>query len=157
VLYINNNNVCRVDQSTAAAKTNPPTFLVKTVSDCANPTTTVLGTVTWIWSGGSFGGAGCSGFTSDVALRPCDQTSPTQLSLIAGFLRPELALDGDGTPTNYAEATDGTGVMTTTPAHAGITANGSTPIAQSIDDIRVIWGDLWNGNANGAINSGVSA
>src|SRR5262249_16839626 len=166
VVYINNNNVCQVDQSTAAAKTNPPSFLVKTVSDCANPTTTVLGTVTWIWSGGSFGGAGCSGFTADVPLRPCDQTSPTQLSLVADFLRPELALNGDGTPTGYAETTDGTGVMTATgtPAHAGITANGSTPISQSIDDIKCIFTVLWGlplpagcpATSAGAIGAGVT-
>jgi hypothetical protein len=156
-LYVNNGTVCRVDQATAGSKTNPATFTVKTVSDCANPVGSVTGTVTWRWSGGIFGQSFCTGFTADVALRPCDVTSPTQLSTVQNFLRPEFPLNGDGSIVNYAENTEGTGVVTGTPTAGGITANGATPIAQSIDDIIVIWDALWNGTANPAIGGGVNA
>ena len=111
------------------------------MTSCAVPT--VVSTNVFTWAGGIFGGPGtCQpGFNQRVPLFRCD-ASPVgiQSTTIAPFLRNELPLNGTGGLTSYCEATDGTGNILTNPGPGGVNAGGGTPMAQSLDGFRWLFG-----------------
>jgi hypothetical protein len=131
--------------------TNPPTVTLQLTDDCSQGANAAnaANKAVFTWGGGKVGtGSGtCQGFSSKVPLIPCDQTSPPQYDGIAPYLENQLALDTNGTLKTYAERTDGTGYVTTNPVAGGVTASGNTPLGQTADDVRVLFGGpsgLWH-------------
>jgi hypothetical protein len=130
---------------TTQALTNPPTVFLQQVASCggANSGTAVKFT----FAGSSFGSnsISCNGFQSDVPLVRCDTTG-AQFSLVTPLLENELPYDTTAnTLKNYTETSDGVYAVplgsgaTLTPrpgVTGGIKADGSTPIANSLRDIR---------------------
>jgi hypothetical protein len=132
---------CGITEGTA---TNPPTVKLQQVAaGCGADVGTA---VTFTFAGGYFAGnsVSCDGFQSNVDLVRCDNTS-LQAGLIAPFLRNELHFDSNNAMLDYSEVTtDGTYRMATTVVpglQGGIKASGSTPVANSLRDIRNnVWG-----------------
>jgi hypothetical protein len=138
--------------------TNPPTVTLKRTTDCANGAGSAddANVAVFTWGGGKVGsGAGtCQGFDAKVPLIPCDQLTPSQYDGIAPYLENQLPLDDGsvdpakaGTIKGYTEANDGTGAVTHDPDRGGVIASSNTPLAQTADDVRVLFGGatgLWN-------------
>ena len=121
---------------------NPPTVTLQLVG---NPTTQG----TFVWGGGQVGtGAGtCNGYSSQVPLIPCDQTSPPQYNTVSPYLDNEIPLNADGSLKGYSEATTGTGAVLTNPSAGGVIASGNTPLAQAINDVATLFASIWNSGA----------
>jgi hypothetical protein len=147
------------DVSAPGTPQNPPVlFLQQVSSPCGSD---VGAPVTWTFAGGEFGGntVSCGGFSDKVPLTTCDQTQG-QLALITPFLENSINFNANGTLANYLETTDGSFDMppmaTNTGQRPGLTgglkANGSTPIAKSLTDIKGLFTTLWNsGQASPAV------
>jgi hypothetical protein len=142
--------------STTRSPTNPPTITLQQVNGCGGPS--VGAAVTLQFAGGRFDGntVSCNGYDAKVPLGLCQDTS-NQLTQISPFLDRELALD-DGTTAEigwikgYQEnTTTGTYAVTSVPTQAGIRANGSTPIGESLRDIKTLFGTT---NATGLWGAG---
>lgn len=138
--------LCNV--SAPGVPTNPPTLFLQQVASCGGAA--VGSAVVFTFAGGDFGGntVSCDGFDTKVPLVSCDQTSG-QLALITPFLQRELDFNTDGTLKDYVELQNGAfgvdGAARPVPGiNSGIKADGSTPIAASLDDIRGIFDNLWN-------------
>ncbi len=135
--------------SSTVTTTNPPSVNLQQVTTCGG--STVGSPVNFVFSGGSFSGntIACNGFSSKVPLVPCDQSSG-QLTLITPFLQRELPFNADGTLRDYREVSDGTFALDTSGGapvpgpSGGIKADGLTPIANSLRDIKTYFTNLWN-------------
>jgi hypothetical protein len=131
--------------------TNPPTVTLQLTSNCANAAANAdpANKATFSWGGGALNGAGgCRGFQSRVPLIACDQLSPPQFDAIGPFLNNQLPLDASGSIVGYTESTDGLGTRLTPASPGGVMASSNTPLAQSVNDIRGKFADLWtNGQA----------
>ncbi len=149
-------NACDIVPGTT---TNPPTVALQLTTNCANGAASADPTnkATFTWGGGLVGtSAGtCQGFEAKVPLIPCNQTTPPQYDGIAPYLENQIPLDdGSTTPANagrivgYAEGrNDGTGYVTSNPSAGGAIASGNTPLAQTADDVRTLFGGpsgLWH-------------
>jgi hypothetical protein len=147
-------SLCSV--STTRSPTNPPTITLQQVSSCGGGS--VGAPVTLQFAGGRFDGnsVSCNGYDGKVPLGRCENTSG-QLAAISPFLQRELGLnDGStgeiGSFLGYQEnTTTGTYAVTAVPTEVGIRANGSTPVGESLTDIRTIFG---TSNATGLWGAG---
>ncbi|MGE0456185.1 MAG: hypothetical protein AB7O37_22445 [Vicinamibacteria bacterium] len=144
--------------ASSVAPSDPPTLKLARVSACSS--TTELQTVTFTFQGGVFGGGSntCNGFQSRVPLALCD-TTQSQFSIISPLLENEIRLTGTApsqTVLGYAESQDGGWNIASQPT-TGVVAAGATPIRDSLEDIRAIWLDMWNGTPNPAIDPAVGA
>ena len=85
----------------------------------------------------------CGGFEGLLPLQDCRVNS--QLTLFAPFLQNEIVIDpSTHWPVGYGE--NGAGGVTTQPAVGGMRAAGSTPIAQTLSDVKSKFAtdaDLW--------------
>jgi hypothetical protein len=137
-------NACDIRTGTA---TTTPTVTLQLTTNCANGAASADATnvATFSWSGGRVTGTGsCQGFKQQVPLIPCDQLSPPQYDGIAPYLDNQLPLDLTGSVKGYSERNDGTGDVLTNPDTGGVLASGNTPMAQSFDDFRLAFANLWN-------------
>jgi hypothetical protein len=136
---------------TVGPTTNPPQFQTQQVAVCGGPT--VGAPVVWRWGGGQFNGnsISCNGFQLNVQLPACYPSVGLQTTNILPFLNNEIPLNADGTITGYTESQDGSWTMLTPPVAGGNVANGSTPIANSIRDMKTVFTALWNG-ASAVVN-----
>jgi hypothetical protein len=139
--------VCGMDFATAATKTNPASIQVVATDATCNPTGNVA---TFEWGGGDYSGASgsCNGFRSKSQIVPCDlpppPAQPTQVAMISPYLEDELPLDASGDPADwngdgtrdYIESQDGAWSVTTINEAPSAKADGSTPIGNSLIDIR---------------------
>ncbi len=141
--------VCGMDFATPATMTNPATITVVATDASCVPTGNVA---TFTWGGGEFTGTStttsCRGFRSKSQIVPCDlpppPAQPTQFEMISPYLTDDLPLDATGQPLDwdgdgtrdYQEAMDGTWRVTTMNESPAAKANGNTPIANSLIDIR---------------------
>jgi hypothetical protein len=137
LLVTSDGTLCGLGTTGAAA--NPPYLNLQQVTACGG--TSVGSPVVFTWAGGSFGSnsVSCAGFQVNVDLQSCENTGG-QLALIQPNLENEIAVNASGVPLDYAESTDGTyfTLPTSRPGIlSGIKADGSTPIANSLRDIRV--------------------
>jgi hypothetical protein len=151
------NSADRVCDFTTGTPTNPPTVIVNKLSGTACNTAQAA-TATFTLNGGNWTGASntCDGFQSKVPLSVCNSAT-SQFSVISPFLRNELALTADGlNPESYVESTNGLYSIVTQPT-GGIVADGATPIADSLEDIKPIFDAMWSGTAHPAIGPGVDA
>jgi hypothetical protein len=150
-------------EAAAVTPTNPPTVNLQQVSNCATPTTsqvgaplvfTFAGGKAGVNGGGGWGGnaVSCNGFQPRVQLVACDLKSPPAPlqsdSIGTPFLQPAFRVDTTpgptfGQPIGYTESTDGLGVLSATVFAYGIPADGSTPIANSLRDIKTVFSVLW--------------
>jgi len=99
------------------------------------------------WSSGT---GACQGFKSLVPLASCTADGNTQVTNINPYLAPEVFYGTDGSILGYADSTLGSAptsqpaiVNGTTPV--GLRAESRTPIAGSLDDIRL---NFWVGGLN---------
>ena len=112
--------------------------------------------VTFKWAGTDWGGnsLSCSGFSAKVPLIPCDleaPPAPTQISTVNPYIDTELQFDAAGTPLSYTESLDGAWSVLTSPVNSlPAKAAGSTPIANSLIDIKGVFSNLWNNGQAGA-------
>jgi hypothetical protein len=160
---------CGMDFATAATKTKPPSLTVQAASAACVPTGD---SAKFVFGGGDFTGnnRGCRGFRSKSDLVPCDlQTppAPTQITQILPYIEGELPFNDAGDPqdltTNdatgapgganygvpdgipdYVEAQDGGWGVSYIAVAPSAKADGWTPIANSLIDIK--------GAASGANN-----
>jgi hypothetical protein len=133
---------------TTGTLTSPPSFKLQQVTNCSSGTPVGSGPVTFTWAGAQFSGLTSSGvacpggFDQKTKLGLCQNTTG-QLALVKPYLDREIGLaDGTGSepvgwPKGYEERTDGTYGLKTRPANAGIHADGYTPIAASLNEIKV--------------------
>jgi hypothetical protein len=162
-LYVLNGTGTVCGQAATVTPTNPPTVNLQQVSNCLSPTTSLVGVpVPFVSAGGSAGVRGgggwgsnavsCDGFKPRVQLVPCDiQIPPAPLqstNIGTPFLQPSLRIDTTagptfGQPIGYTELNDGTGTVVGTPASYGLPADGSTPIANTVRDIKTVFNVLW--------------
>ncbi len=154
-----NGAVCGMDFATAATRTSPPTLTVQATGTGCAPTGASarfdFGGAGW--SGNS---SSCQGFRSKSDLVPCDLQSPpapTQFQLVDPYLDLELPFDAAGLPrdltTNgaaygsatygvpdgvpdYRERLDGSWATLSIDIAPSAKADGSTPIANSLIDIK---------------------
>jgi hypothetical protein len=147
--------VCGMDFATAATKTVPASIRVVAADASCTPTGD---SAVFEWGGGSYTGndRSCNGFRSKSQLIPCDLKSPpepTQFTKVSPYIDDELPLDAGGDPADwngdgtrdYAEAQDGSWATTTINIAPSARAAGSTPIANTLIDIK--------GTANAADNT----
>jgi hypothetical protein len=150
-----NGAVCGMDFATAGTKTVPASITVAAADAACSPTGN---SARFEWGGGSFTGnsASCNGFRSKSQLIPCDlkmPPAPTQFTTISPYIDDELPLDANGNPkdwngdgvADYREVQDGGFAVSGISIAPSARAAGSTPIANSLIDIK--------GAANGADNS----
>lgn len=99
---------------------------------------------------------GCNGFNLKTQLISCDTKippNPLQSATIGTpYLQTVLQLDSTagptfGQPIGYTEKNDGTGAVVGVVNNYGVTSDGSTPISQSIADIKTIFSNLWSGSS----------
>jgi hypothetical protein len=147
VIYVNpSGETCGMDFPTAATQTSPPSVYLQAADSACSPLTD---RATFAYGGGDFGGnnRSCYGFRSKSDLIPCDlrtPPAPTQASMIDPYLDTEIPFDatgaaadwdGDGTP-DYQERMDGTWAVSSINIAPSAKADGSTPIANSLIDIK---------------------
>jgi hypothetical protein len=155
-----------------------PRIAVQFVTACAGATTTARSgpAVILYWGGGVPGNLGnfsagwinnsigCTGYQNDVSLQDC--TNESQTSQFFPYLQPLFSTDANGNVTNaqtagggnppvYTEATTGTGAVlgcagTNCPTllKAGLPANGSTPIAGAIGNMKSVFTFYYNGGTS---------
>jgi hypothetical protein len=147
VVYVNpSGETCAMDFPTAATQTSPPSVYLQAADASCNPLTD---RATFAYGGGDFGGnnRSCQGFRSKSSLVPCDlrtPPAPNQASMIDPYIDTEIPFDatgaaadwnGDGTP-DYVERQDGTWAVSSINIAPSAKADGSTPIANSLIDIK---------------------
>jgi len=138
--------VCGMDFASATTKTKPASITVAEADATCTPTGN---TAIFEWGGGSYTGnsRSCNGYRGKSQLIPCDLASPpapTQFTTIGPYIEDELPLDANGDPADwnadgtrdYQEAMDGTWRTTTINIAPSARAAGSTPIANSLIDIK---------------------
>jgi len=165
--YVLNNTGTVCGQAAAVVPTNPPSLNLQQVSNCASPTTSLVNPpVNFVSAGGGAGVRGgggwgsnavsCNGFLPRVQLIPCNlpiPPNPAQSTTIGTpFLQPSLRIDTTagptfGQPIGYTEVNDGTGTVTGTVSAYGVPGDGSTPIANSLRDIKTVFDVLWGTGA----------
>jgi hypothetical protein len=140
------------------APTNPPTVTLQLTTDCANGAASAdpNNRATFTWGGGRVAASAgsCQGFSAKVPLIPCDQLTPPQYDGISPFLENQIPLDDGsvnpldaGKVKGYSERNDGTGYVSTNPSTGGVIASSNTPLAQTINDVRTLFGGtggLWH-------------
>jgi hypothetical protein len=137
---------CGMDFATAATKTDPPSVTLQQAdASCVVGTNTAVFT----YGGADWGGnsRSCNGFRSKSDLIPCDLQSPPaplQIAQNLPYLDDELPFaangdpadwDGDGS-SDYIETMNGTWAVQTIKVAPSAKADGSTPIANSLIDIK---------------------
>ena len=153
--------VCGMTFPTAAERTSPPSFRLQLVANNCGADTAGQ-TATFAFGGGDFGGnsQSCRGFRSKSDLIPCDLQSPpapTQFQLVDPYIDLELPFDATGVPrdmtTNgaaygtatygvpdgvpdYLEVQDGSWQTQSIDVAPSAKADGATPIANSLIDIK---------------------
>lgn len=155
-----NGAVCNL---TFGAMTNPPTIVVESANATCVASGT---TATFTWAGGSFSGGtsagnrSCRGFRSKSDLVPCDlkrPPAPLQIAQILPYVDGEIPFDTNGLPkdmtTNgaaygspgwgvpdglpdYVEQQDGTWAVASMTIAPSAKADGFTPIANSLIEIK---------------------
>ncbi len=140
--------------------TNPPTVTLEEVDDCATPAATGINpTFTFYGRDGDWNNpsSACQGFFNLVPLLPCNDLD--QFTEIGGFLQPSILMSADGlTIQGYADSGDADGDSSDTgdfglnadnftgqPTSNGIRAGGFTPVGNSLDDLKAIFNDMYNG------------
>lgn len=135
--------------SSTVTPTNPPTVSLQRVSSCGGGA--VGAPVVFTYSGGQFSGnsISCQGFNTKVNLVACNFTG-SQSATINPLLDLEIPLTATGLNLQgYAERQDGSwNTQTLPPTGPGIVADGATPIAGSIDDVRTLFNTLWTAGQN---------
>ncbi len=129
---------------------------------------TLSGTPVRFDSDGGFGGGwggntiSCTGFQLRAQLRACDNTTGQALAINTPFLEPEwrIATAAGGAPpagvialapgglTNREETLEGVGRFDTTGGNIvnyGLTGDGSTPIGNSLGDLKEVFRRYYNG------------
>ena len=155
-----------VDSATGAScdivpgpPTNPPSVTLQSTTNCASGAASAdpANRATFSWGGGrvASGSGTCQGLDSKVPLIPCNQTTPLQFTGIAPFLENQVPLNAVGSIPGYAERTDGTGTVATQPNPGGAIASGGTPLAQTTNDVRALFGG--NGTSTGLWHGGQAA
>ena len=155
-----NGMVCGMTFPTPAEKTNPPSFKVQLVNN--NCGSDQAQQVTFSYAGASFSGNGtpCRGFRSKSSMIPCDLQSPpapTQTMMIGPYLENEVPFAANGNPADwttngaangspgdsvpdgvpdYVETQDGSWGVAYVWVAPSSKAEGNTPIANSLIDIR---------------------
>ena len=146
-------DACDIVNGTPTAQ---PTVTLELTTNCASGAASGDATKTGVftWGGGSVAsGAGtCQGLTSLVPLIPCNQLTPPQYNNIGPYLDNQVPLTPTGAVSGYTERNDGTGYVLTQPNLGGVIASGNTPLAQSINDVRTIFGG--NGTSTGLWHGG---
>jgi hypothetical protein len=128
-------NVCNVEFANGT-ETNPPTLTV--AADCSGGS----GSVKFTFSGDQYGGndVSCRGGLSRVPLIPCDLAMPpaaTQIANVGPYIEPQLPFDGPtGVPRGYTETMDGSWSVQQAITQPSAKADGWTPIATSLMDIK---------------------
>lgn len=141
-------DICDLQFATPATKTNPPSVTVQLVANgCGadDPNNRVV----FSFGGGRFSGnnRSCNGFRSKSALIPCDLQSPpapSQIEMVGPYIDNELPLDANGDPADwdgdgtvdYIERMDGGWEVQSVNVSPSSKASGSTPIANSLIDIK---------------------
>ena len=146
--------ICDMVYPTPPLPTPLPRLNLQQVAACGGPD---VGTpVSFGWSGSQFAGnsVSCNGFSAKVSLIPCDLQSPpapTQITTINPYIDYEFVFNPDGTPQNYVESQNGAWSATTVPVNTiPAKADGSTPIAASLANIKTLFSNLWNVGQPGA-------
>jgi hypothetical protein len=150
-------NACDIVPGTP---TNPPSVTLQLTTNCASGAASGDATnrATFTWGGGDtvnvspFNAGNCLGLDSKVPLIPCDQTTPPQYVGIAPFLENQVPLAPSGSILGYSETLDGTGRVTAPPDPGGAVASGGTPLAQTANDVRALFGG--NGSSTGLWHGG---
>lgn len=137
----------------ATTPVNPPGVSLQQVSACGAGS--VGSAVFFEFAGGQFGGnnISCNGFSTQVPLSACDSAT-SQITAINPFLEREIPLDSNGNlrfsaGVGYAESTNGAYSATTSPpagpaaGGGGLVADGATPIAASLTNIKTLFDGLW--------------
>jgi hypothetical protein len=150
-------NACDIVPGTP---TNPPTVTLQLTTNCASGAASAdpANTGVFSWGGGRVAsGAGtCQGMSQKVPLIPCNQLTPPQYSNIGPFLENQVPLTATGAVSGYAERGDGSGYVSSPPSlTGGVIASGNTPLAQSINDVAVVFGG--NGTSTGLWHGGQTA
>jgi hypothetical protein len=150
-------NACDIVPGTP---TNPPTVTLQLTTNCASGAgagdAANKGIFTWSGPQQVATSAGtCQGLTSLVPLIPCNQTTPPQYNNIGPYLENQVPLSATGTITGYTERGDGSGYVLTAAGPGGVIASSNTPLAQSINDVRTIFGG--NGTSSGLWHGGQTA
>jgi hypothetical protein len=137
-----------MDFATAATQTDPPSFTVQLAgAGCvADPTQSAVFT----FAGAShFSTGSCGGFQKRVEIIPCDLQAPPapfQIDTMAPYLANQTLFNADGSMLEYSEVLDGSWTVQTYPAATtgGARASGSTPLGNSLIDIKAQFTNLWN-------------
>ena len=147
VIRVNpSHQVCGMDFATAATKTVPASIRVVDADASCTPKTN---SAVFEWGGGSYTGnsTNCNGFRSKSQLIPCDLKSPPaplQFTTISPYIDDEFPLDAGGDPKDwsgdgtrdYLETQDGSWSVSSISIAPSARAAGSTPIANSLIDIK---------------------
>ena len=149
-------NACDIVPGTP---TNPPSVKLQLTTNCASGAASAdaANVGVFSWGGGlvASGSGTCQGMSQKVPLIPCNQLTPAQYTNIGPFLENQVPLTATGTVSGYTERGDGTGFVATAPNLGGVIASGNTPLAQSINDVAVIFGG--NGASTGLWHGGQTA
>lgn len=152
VKVLANGTVCDMVYPTPPLPTLPVVYLQE-VASCGGAD--VNGPVAFGWGGTRFSGnsISCNGFSAKVPLIPCDLQSPpapTQITTINPYIDYEFQFNA-GVALNYTESADGAWTATSVPLNTvPAKADGATPIAASLSNIRTLFGNLWNSGQGGA-------
>jgi hypothetical protein len=144
--------ICGMDFATAATKTSPPSVTIQAADSNCVPQTNATA---FSFGGATFEGnnQSCRGFRSKADLVPCDLQSPPaplQIAQIGPYIDNELPFDANGDPADwdgdgnpdYVERMDGGWAVASVNIAPSAKASGSTPIANSLIDIKGNAGDL---------------
>jgi hypothetical protein len=141
-----NGAVCGMDFASATTQTNPPSFTVQATTGSCNPNG---GSAVFTFAGGAHGSTGsCGGFQKRVEIIPCDLQSPPaplQITTMDPYLANQSLFNADGSMVEYSEVQDGSWTVLTYPAGTtgGARASGSTPLGNSLIDIKAEFTNLW--------------
>ena len=147
--------VCGMDFATALTKTNPPSVTLQSADASCNPGTD-RAAFTFAGFQEANNSRSCAGFRSKSQLIPCDLQSPPapmQFTTIEPYLDSYIPFTGTGDPkdwdgdgyVDYSEKQDGsweggrmtaTGWANTVNVSPSAQASGSTPLANSLIDIK---------------------
>lgn len=136
----------------AVTPMNPPQVTIRLLptSSCPAAASNAGTPIVFTYAGGTFGGNGisCNGYQTRVNLVACDMTSG-QGAVITPLLDLETPLAADGlTIQGYTESQDGSFNTTSLPSQGGVIADGATPIANSLRDIKTLFNTLWTSGQN---------
>jgi hypothetical protein len=132
----------------AGTMTSPPSLIVQAANASCSPTAGQR--AVFVFGGGEHGASNtCAGYNHKVDLIPCDlqaPPAPLQITTMMPTLQPETLFNADGTMVEYSEVQDGGWAVSTYPlaTTGGARASGSTPLANSLMDLKVRFTELWD-------------